>query len=111
VVCALLDDPPDARHHGGEVDLGVADVDPELPGAMGDVVCDFSGPDQGFRGDAPPRDSGAADRAGLEEHHVRAAFPCLERPGDAGEAAAEHCDVERLPRRHASLGPRALIRA
>jgi len=111
VVCALLDDPPDARHHGGEVDLGVADVDPELRGAMGDVVCELGGPDQGFRGDAPPGDSSAADGAWLEEHHARAAFPCLERSGDACEAAAEHCDVERLPGGHASLGPGALIRA
>lgn len=62
---AVVDHALDARHHRGKVDRHLAEPDPELVcGAT--LCCDLRGPDQGFRGDAPPRDSGAADEAALE---------------------------------------------
>ena len=102
VLRSLVDDPPDARHHRGEVDLGAGHADAELLGPVRDVVGDLGGPDQGLGGDAPPRDSGAADRARVEQHDPRTAPARLERAGDARHAAADDRDVDGLAR-HACL--------
>ena len=98
VVGALFDDPSDPAHDRREVDLGARDADPELRCAVPDIVCDLGGPDQGFRGDASPGDSGAADRARLEQHHAGAAASGLEGGGDARHPSAEDCDVDRVAR-------------
>ncbi len=98
VLRALVDDAPDTAHHGREVDVRPGDADPELRCTVPDVVCDLCGPDQGLRGDAPPGDSGAADRARVEEHDPGATASGLEGGGDARHPAAEDRNVDRVAR-------------
>ena len=62
----LVDDALHARHYRREVDLHVANADPELVGSAG-VLCDLGGSDQSLRRDTPARNSGAAHEARLEE--------------------------------------------
>ena len=94
MVDAVVDHLADAGHHRREVDLGVADPDPELRGSVLDVVRDLCCPDQGLRGYAPTRDSGPADRPRLEEHHARAAPARLQRCRHPGHPAAENRNVD-----------------
>jgi hypothetical protein len=93
---ALVDDAPNAGHHGREIDLRAPHPDPELLCPVDDVVGDLGGPDQGFRGYAPTRDSGAADRSRLEERRAGAAPACIERRRDARHPAADDRDVDAL---------------
>jgi hypothetical protein len=92
----VVDHSPDARHHRRKVDGNLAEPDPEL-GRDATVCCDLRGPDQGFRGDAPTRDSGAADQAALEERHPRAPGAGGANARPAAHAGADHGDVIGLP--------------
>ena len=96
-----------AGHHGLEVDLHGTDTDAELVRAAG-VVRYLGGPDQGLRGDTPPSDSGATDRAALEERDSGSAAPGHPNACPAAHAAADHCDVVSLASFH---GPSAIDRA
>jgi len=85
---SFLDDPANSRHYRGEVHLDPTDADAELLGSSC-VVGDLGGPDQGLGGDASPGDSGATDRAALEQRHR---FPASPRSVHAGPAAHPAAD-------------------
>lgn len=93
---AVVDHTLDPGHHRGKVDRYFAEPDPELVREAA-LCCDFRGPDQGFRGDAPPRNSGAADEPALEQRNMRSPRSCCANARPAAHARADHGDVIRLP--------------
>lgn len=95
---AVVDDAPDARHHGGKVDVDGAEANPEFVRGS-DVGGDLRGSDQSLRGYAPPGDSGAADKPALEERHAGATRTSGADGGPAAHSRADHGDVVRGARR------------
>jgi hypothetical protein len=90
---AFVDYPLHALHHRRKVDLDVAEADAELGGLAG-VVGDLGGSDQSLGRDAPARDSGAADEAGLEQSDPSSAAPGGADACPAAHSAADHGDIE-----------------
>jgi hypothetical protein len=88
---ALIDYALYSAHHGSEAHLHVAQADAELGSSAG-VVGDLGGSDQSLGGDAPPRDSGAADEARPEQRHPPAPGAAHAHP--AAHPAADQRDVE-----------------
>src|SRR6266508_746610 len=113
----LVDHPLDACHDGAEVDFDSTESDAELLGGAA-VGGNLGGPDQSLRGNAPTRDSGAADEATLEQRNAHAArarpgqrpsHPCRPRSRQRRGAApltlaptslSASCDEVRPPPAH-----------
>src|SRR6266508_3221577 len=93
----LVDHPLDACHDGAEVDFDSTESDAELLGGAA-VGGNLGGRDQSLRGNAPTRDSGAADEATLEQRNAHAARARGPDSGPATHAGPDHGNVVVPPR-------------